>query len=436
MCRRMWEKERLFLIDPLTGGYNRDGFLKYSVRCIEENPNLVYSIVCMNICEFRQINELWGESAGNETLQFVYREMKKGLKTQELVCRSSIDCFLLLLRGSTKKEISGRIDQMIRSMNEEIRIRFGKYTLKFTVGVCPLCGQTVVQAISNAVYMEKESRVKNICVFFDAEARKRLQEEKELNERFEKSIRNREFIIYLQPKVSVHGLDSCEAEALVRWKHPLYGMICPERFISLFEKNGKICELDLYVFEEVCRLLSGWIRENRSVSKISVNLSRFHLRSAGREIWKKYSEIKKRYQIPDRMIEVELTETVLLDIEQIDFVKEILDNFRSCGFLVALDDFGFAYSSLTLLKEFEIDTLKLDRSFFVNENERSRQIVKSMIELAHNLDMKVVAEGIEDAEQVTALKDMNCDFIQGFIYSQPMAVEVFESWRDAHEKGQ
>lgn len=103
---------------------------------------------------------------------------------------------------------------------------------------------------------------------------------------------------------------------------------------------------------------------------------------------------------------------------------------------VALDDFGFAYSSLTLLKEFEIDTLKLDRSFFVNENEKSRQIVKSMIELAHNLDMKAVAEGIEDAGQVTALKNMNCDYIQGFIYSQPMTVEAFENWREAYEKEQ
>lgn len=436
MCRRLREKERFFLTDPLTGGYNRDGFLKYSVRCIEENPNLVYSIVCMNICEFRRINEFWGENAGNETLQFVYREMKKGLKTQELVCRSSIDCFLLLLHGSTKKEISGRIDQMIRSINEENSIRLGKYTMEFTIGVCSLCGQTVVQAISNAVYMGKESRLKNRCAFFDEEAKKRLQEEKELNEQFEESIRNRDFIIYLQPRVSVRGFDFCEAEALVRWKHPLYGMICPERFISLFEKNGKICDIDLYVFEEVCRLLSGWIRENRPVSKISVNLSRFHLRSAGREIWKKYSEIKKKYQIPDKMIEVELTETVLIDIDQINFVKEILDNFRSCGFLVALDDFGFAYSSLTLLKEFEIDTLKLDRSFFVNENEKSRQIVKSMIELAHNLDMKVVAEGIEDAGQVTALKNMNCDYIQGFIYSKPMTVEAFENWREAYEKEQ
>ena len=126
-----------------------------------------------------------------------------------------------------------------------------------------------------------------------------------------------------------------------------------------------------------------------------VNISRFHLHSVGEHIWEEYREIKI-IRIPDGLIELELTETLLVDMSQLGFVNSVLNGFRSCGLKVALDDFGFAYSSLALLKEFEVDTLKMDRSFFVNENLKSRKIVEGIIQLAHSLDMKVVAEGIED----------------------------------------
>lgn len=206
-------------------------------------------------------------------------------------------------------------------------------------------------------------------------------------------------------------------------------MIYPSEFIPLFEKNGKICKLDLYMFEEVCRLEDRWIREKKTVSRISVNISRFHLREAGSDIWKKYKKILDQYHIPEGIIEMELTETMFLEENQVPFVKAILDGFRSCGLRVALDDFGFAYSSLSMLKEFAVDALKMDRSFFVNENDKSKKIVVSIIQMAHNLEMDVVAEGIEDQEQVEMLKNMGCDLIQGYVYSRPLPVGEFEIWR-------
>lgn len=156
---------------------------------------------------------------------------------------------------------------------------------------------------------------------------------------------------------------ACQAEALVRWFHPQEGVIYPSEFIPIFEKNGKICSLDLYMFEEVCRLIDRWIKEKKALVSISVNVSRFHLREAGSEIWKEYKRILDRYDIPEGVIEMELTETILLEENQIPFVKAVLNGFRSCGLRVALDDFGFAYSSLSMLKEFAVDTLKMDRSF-------------------------------------------------------------------------
>ena len=187
------------------------------------------------------------------------------------------------------------------------------------------------------------------------------------------------------------------------------------------------------MFEEVCRLIAEWMEEDKEVSLLSVNLSRFHLRSKGADIWKEYKEIKVRYQIPDDMIEIELTETVFIDDSQLLFVKSVLDSFRACGFRVALDDFGFAYSSLGILNELEVDILKLDRTFFINENFKSRKIVASLIQLAHSLNMSVVAEGIEQMEQVETLREMHCDFIQGYVYSRPLPVEEFEAWRERYE---
>lgn len=163
-------------------------------------------------------------------------------------------------------------------------------------------------------------------------------------------------------------------------------------------------------------------------------MSRFHLREAGSEIWKEYKRILDRYDIPEGVIEMELTETILLEENQIPFVKAVLNGFRSCGLRVALDDFGFAYSSLSMLKEFAVDTLKMDRSFFVNENDKSRRIVGSIIQLAHSLDMDVVAEGIEAKEQVEMLRKMGCDLIQGYVYSKPLPVGEFEQWREEYDR--
>lgn len=257
--------------------------------------------------------------------------------------------------------------------------------------------------------------------------------EKQLEQEFEQAIRNRDFKVYLQPQVGLGKDAGYRAEALVRWEHPQKGLILPGDFIPLLEKNGGICELDMYMLREVCRLLSEWRERGMEPIKVSVNISRAHLKSEGEEIYKKYAEIKESWRIPDGILGIEITETELLERNHLDFIKKVLEGFRSCGFRMALDDFGFAYSSLVLLKAFEVDTLKLDREFFVDENEKSRKIVEGMIELAHKLGMTVVAEGIEEMEQVEALRKMGCDFVQGYVFSKPLSVREFEIWRERQE---
>lgn len=427
-------RENLLLTDSLTGGYNREGFIVHAEEYLEKHQDLSYAVVWINLSEFRTINSLWGEETGNTTLQFIYKTLADHIRPKELVCRSRMDRFILLLHEEEDSAIRQRIARMIRCMNQRVAEQFSGYAFNFIIGISRIFpGESVTQAIANATYAGKKSTVKNECVFYDKAARDQIARETRYNEMFESALQNKDFKVFLQPKVGLRPGMPIQAEALVRWLPAEGGPIFPDQFIPLFERNGKICQLDLYMFEQVCCLLALWREQGRPISKISVNVSRFHLRTVGQDLWKQYRALKEKYQIPDGLIEIELTETIMIDKNQLGYIKDILHNFRACGFTVALDDFGFAYSSLALLKELEIDSLKLDRIFFVSENEKSRLIVKNLVDLAHSLGIQVVAEGIEEAEQVEALGRMGCDYVQGYVFSRPLPVEEFEKWRDDRE---
>lgn len=428
------QKERRYLTDALTGGYNREGFISRAEEYIEKYPEVSYAVVWMNLSEFRTINALWGEDAGNKTLKFIYQTLAGRIRPRELVCRSRMDRFILLINEKENAKVSQRILAMIAYMNQHISQQFGSYEMNFVIGACRIRADAdVKQAIANATSAGKAYKMRNECAFYDDSVQAEISDEVQFNDMFDSALQNGDFKVYLQPKVGIQPDGGIQAEALVRWLSPEKGVIGPDKFIPLFERNGKICQLDLYVFEEVCRLINRWQTEGKKISKISVNISRFHLRNVGLEVWQRYDELKRKYAIADGVIEIELTETVMIDVGQLNFVKEVLSHFRACGFSVALDDFGFAFSSLGLLKAFEIDTMKLDRSFFINENEKSRQIVENLIHLAHSLNMSVVAEGVEQAEQVEALRCMTCDYVQGYVYSRPLPIEEFEKWRENHD---
>lgn len=427
--------EKMLYTDSLTGGYNRDGFLRAAGEVLKKGKMNNYSVVYLNVKNFRYINESWGEGDGNKTLVFIYKEMQKLVKEQELAARSSMDHFFLLLDENTDDEIEERVRRTIEAVNNKIGKRFGRYSLEFSAGAYRLGeNEEISQAMNKAMHASRLGEGKCICSFYQGTIAERIRRENHLNALFDESLKNHDFYVYLQPKVSAGKEKYCEAEALVRWIHPVEGMIYPSDFIPLLERNGKICSLDLYIFEECCKLIQSWIGRGKTVTHISVNLSRFHIRNRGINVWKQYQEIKERYQIPDGVLEIELTETALLESHQFEFVKQVLDGFRRIGMTVALDDFGFAYSSLSLLKALEVDTLKLDRTFFLNENERSRSVVRNVIQLAHSLHMNVVAEGIENMEQVEALRGMKCDLIQGYVYSRPISIDDFEAWREYYEK--
>lgn len=425
--------EKIAYCDLLTGGITNDAF---QIQCLDHLRRTnwsSYGIIYLNLCDFKYINERWGIDRGNEALRYIHNTFQENITDDELVARSEIDHFFLLLHGDTEEALTKRVLDMIQKINMfSSQCLLDHYQLQFMVGGCMVeqhgVGlQSLQDRARRAAQFHEE---KNICVFYNAHVIKKIERENKLNALFEDSLKNHDFEVYLQPKVYLQQNRPCAAEALVRWNHPEEGMIFPSDFIPLFEQNGKICKLDFYMFEEVCKIIDRWRRENRPLSEISVNISREHIKKMDVAFAHEYCAIKDKYDIPDGVIQIELTETSMFYAQQMPCVTEAIRIFHKGGFSCALDDFGFGYSSLSTLNEFNVDTIKLDRSFFVNENKKSRIVVANMIQLAHDMDIQIVAEGIEDEEQVNVLCGLGCDLIQGYYYSKPIPVSAFEVWQD------
>ena len=296
----------------------------------------------------------------------------------------------------------------------------------------PLLEITIIQDRAVTACRTRSEYQDGDCVFYNTMFTEQLKYEHELNDMFESSIKNGEFEVYLQPKICIQGGKIGGAEALVRWNHPHRGMISPNDFIPLFEKNGRICSLDIFVFEEVCKTISEWIESGKKQIVISVNLSRHHFKSNDSILQLK--QIANKYKIPKNLIEIELTESIFFTDHGIEIVKEQIKTMHSMGFLCSLDDFGSGYSSLGLLMEFDVDTIKLDRRFFINiNNPKTIDIIESVVNLSKRIGAKTVAEGIETSEQMDLLRKVNCDMIQGYIYSKPLPISDFEIWMENHD---
>lgn len=422
--------EKIAFTDFITGGSNNAAFLIEAKQKIQANTKKKYVMVFLNILGFKNINEKYGVTAGNHALKYIYQVLKKCIYEDEIVTRSESDHYFILLQEETEEAVQKRIDIMMQKIHGTETETAYDYGISFSQGASFIEEKDEELRVyqNRAVVASEYYNNSKHCVFYNKELYTKLNREIVLNESFEKAIEDNEFEVYFQPKINLDNEKTAGAEALVRWKHKEYGMISPGEFISLFEANGKICRLDLYVFEIVCKKLNEWKERELPPIKVSVNLSRVHLMEQGIECLKRFKDMKDRYQIPDGQIELELTESMVIEIKQLEKIKKIIAQIQACGFLCSLDDFGFGYSSLALLKEFDVDIIKLDRLFFVNSNEKTWKVVKAFISLAHELNITVVAEGVEEKYQIEKLKEINCDLVQGYVYARPLSEEEFVTW--------
>lgn len=424
--------EQLAYRDPVTGGLNWLKFEEDAKTAIKKAKQGTYAMVSLDIKKFKLINDMSGSEEGNRLLWYVNQVLENNLEKEELVSRASADTFYLLMKDKSQDEMFDWVEKVALTINSFNEKRQQKYYIGIAVGVYTVDDDSIdiIMIQDRANVARKNCKLSSqellfSCAFYTDIERKQMLWEKEVNNRMSLALENHEFIIYLQPKINVETEKVAGAEALVRWKDKERGIIPPNDYIPIFEKNKFIIRLDLYVFEEVCKIIAKWIENGITPIPVSVNLSRIHMEN--RNFLKQYKEIFEKYKIPANLIEIELTETVAF--ENMDRLKEVIDEIHEIGFLCSMDDFGSGYSSLNMLKDIRVDTLKLDKKFFDDEdNTRGKDVVESVVHLARKLDMWTVAEGVESRAQVKFLKEVECDYIQGYVFSRPLPLDEFEKF--------
>lgn len=423
----------LAFVDPITKGDTGTRFDIEAQELIQNNPLDTYAFLVLNVAKFKLINDSYGIDEGNRTLEYIYRVIKNNLYNGEIVSRATSDRFDILIKSNKEDDILRRIDEIIKDINGFNGDRTDKYYLNFQIGAYIINDDKVL----STVYIRDRANTARqnaggikgtrlfVCSFFSDEERKRQYYEKYMENKMEDALEKGEFKVYFQPKLDLTNNEIVGAEALVRWLDPDRGLIPPNDFIPFFELKGFIVNLDLYVFEETCKRLRKWIDQGNKPIVISVNLSRVHLRN--KDFIKPFSIIRDYYNIPQELLEIELTETIIVNGEA--DVKAAVDAIHGADFGCSIDDFGSGYSSLNMLKEINADVLKIDKAFFgINKEfrEREKAIVKFVVDLARNLGMKSISEGVETIQQLEFLREINCDMVQGYIISRPIPMDEFE----------
>jgi len=415
-------------VDVVCNIDNMNSFIINAENTLSKMGNNKFAVVHLDIDKFNMINDRFGHISGDEALCEIGQLLKDTFKNDQTYCRTYADNFLILFKyKSNQVEIVNKVNSISYDIVSLNIWRVLNIKPIISAGIYFICKENcnIRIAIDKAKLAKKSIKggYKSNYAIYTESMRDTLIEEKKIEDDMYFALRNNEFKIYLQPKINLLDGYIAGAEALVRWEHPTLGFMPPIKFIPIFEKNGFITKLDKYVFEHVCICLRKWLDDSYDIVPISVNVSRLHFLKSN--FVQDYNEIKDKYNIPKGLIEIEITESVVFG--NTNQIFSTMRNFRDNGFDISMDDFGSGYSSLGLLREIPIDTLKLDKTFLEHiEEYNARMIVSNVVNLAKNLKLNVVSEGVDSDEQVEFLKKIGCDMAQGFIFSKPIPIDEYE----------
>lgn len=417
--------------DPLTGYAN---FAKFKEDCediLETETDKTFYLTCADMVGFRYINDAFGYETGDEILLKIAQEMDSLLHDDEIFARISGDKFVILSErnfANTDDErfvyqLADRISSIGPLAKSHIRI-------EVQMGIYKILPEDIGNLSVNALYDRSLVALYSIghtdssAAEYDAAIYDEQIERKDIESRMHQALKDGEFRVYVQPKYRTSNAKLAAGEALIRWIDPNKGIVPPIKFIPLFEQNRFVHDVDLYVMEVIARFQRMRLNEGLPVVPISLNISPVEFTMPG--FRQSYINIKDKYDIPDRLIELEFTEGIFFDDEEL--FKDVIREFHEHGFSCSMDDFGSGYSSLNILKDLPVDVLKLDKLFFrESENtSRDRSIIRSVVAMARSLNIKTVAEGVETLDVVEFLKLIGCTLIQGYIYSKPLPLTEFE----------
>lgn len=413
-------------IDGVTKKGNIYYFRKIGQERLEKEPKTDKYILILDINKFKMINKSFGYKIGDNILYGIGNKLEQILGVESLICRYSNDYFVAMFEY--KENLTNLLQQIVGEL-ENLRLEENKYNLSINMGVYKVKEEDkdISEIMDKAIIAHSASKgdVFDKYHIYDDEMEKEMEFESKIEQNMSSAIENEEFEVYYQPKFFTESEKLYGAEALVRWKHD-GKIIPPDKFIPIFEKNKFILKLDLYILDKVCKDIKAWKEKYDKEIIVSVNVSRQHFMDE--HFLEKYLMVTAKHSINTNNIDLEITESATIE-EGIDII-EIMNKMKELGFLISIDDFGTGYSSLSSLQDMPADILKIDKSFVDKIGKTEKNIVDYIINIAKELKLTTIAEGVETKEQREYLLEKGCDIIQGYYYSKPLPKEEFEKYME------
>jgi diguanylate cyclase (GGDEF)-like protein len=389
-----------------------------------------FAMFFVDLDNFKNVNDSLGHSVGDDLLIATGARVRSMLRDADTVARLGGDEFLVLAPDvASNAQVEEIAERLIKAISEPQDLNGNKVVARCSIGIAlfPDNGdsvQTLMANADNAMYQAKAAG-QGTAIFFTEEMNIRLRERVQMEQDLNLALESGQLALHFQPIFNTAGQRHHGAEVLLRWNHPEKGPISPAVFIPLAEATGQIVAIGDWVLEQACRNLQAWHNARIDAGPLAINISRIQFR---KRFSTRLAELMSIYRIPAHALELEITEGVLLDDHH--QVAEELSSLRAAGVALSLDDFGTGYSSLSYLKRFRFDVLKIDRSFVAGlpDNADDVSLVKAILAMARGLDLKVVAEGVENHDQLNFLASQHCDFVQGYLLAKPMNAEAYLSY--------
>ena len=420
--------------DPLTGGDNRAKFLLEADACLR-NAQKPYYLVLVNLRRLKLINRTRSHAVGDMLIKLCHEELlRHNQGPGELVAHATAGKFLVLWQCDDDQSFRTRMEaffasagKLRRALDRAVVFSCGAYAVRQYDGHmanCLLLAETAESSLASEDYHSRYA-------LYDAAMEARLLRDNDMENRMIQALRNNEFIVYVQPQIRLSDNSLYGAEALIRWMPPHGSPVYPDEFITLFEKNGFIKEVDMFVLRTVCAWLRRRLDEGKPVIRISINQSKALFFSS--DYVDVFTATLREFNIPPQLIEVEITESMALQ-DEAQF-RESMKGLRRFGISLALDDFGKGYASLSSLQSLDMDVIKIDKAFLDNvssDDGATHVIIDSIINMGKRLQLTMVCEGVENPGQIDYLRNIGCDIGQGYFISKPMPLDEFSDYVSAH----
>ena len=428
--RNAIDKSRMIMSerDPVTGLYTKLKFYQSVRQMLTDATGETFAFVRFDIDRFKMINSFYGIKEGDNVLRSIASELRRISTAFEKFIYGRLENDIFAVCMPYKEE---NIDLLANALQINLKKLNKDYNIKVSCGVYIIndYNMDVSEMYDRAFLAAKSCKgkfVQNIAYYDESMIENMKQEQYIINE-VNRALEEEQFEVYLQPKINLMTDRSYGAEALVRWRHPEKGMISPGEFIPIYERNGIIGRLDLYMWRHVCMILRRWLDEGQNPNPISVNVSRVNIYNP--HLVEILKNLITEFQIPPYLLNLELTESAFMEDQEL--VMKTMSRLHQIGFKIMMDDFGSGYSSLNILKDMEVDYLKVDMKFLQQDQEfngKGEKVLTSVVRMAKWLHLPSIVEGVETLEQVDFLKCIGCEYAQGYYYAKPMPVEEYESF--------